>query len=501
MFKKLYFSLFFIISIPVNAENVVLILMDDMGYGYLKSNFDAHDRQKSPDIVKRDGKNYPYEEVGRQFDTAMPVLNSMVDNGIHFTDAYTTSSLCGPSRLSILTGKNNANFGVYNNIDVNQGGLPKDIPWPVGALSNHYHSIAIGKWHAKSHRFDLGDDPITAGFDQFFGFNGHGTDYYNSVDIHRYNPQTNEYINVPQQPKEYLTDVFTEETISAIEEYQFAKPLFLYLSYNAVHGPLGLKAPSIYQDKFSTGREKADIILAYLNAVDVGIKKIQESLKAKGELENTVFLFLADNGSPGGEAQTFPGNSPFKGFKGQILNGGLRIPMIAYQKDKTKGMVYGNPVSSMDMMATVMAYAGMDPQAHGLDGRSLIEIINGNSEVTIHKNLFVVGQNAVNFSYIEPVKGETDRVTAPGAWMVRNKKWVLFYTADKKYVKTAVRSTGGEHYGLYRATDIHLKDNLISKKVNVADRMKREFREWFVKNQADPVRTADHIWWEEVNKD
>ena len=498
MLKKLYLSLFLFFCIPVNAENVVLILMDDMGYGFLKDNLEAEGGEPSPDLVIRDGKNFPYEEVGRQFKNAMPVLNSMVDNGVRFSDAYTTSSLCGPSRLSILTGKNNANFGLYNNVDVNAKGLPKDITWPVNTLSDHYQSVAIGKWHARSDKYEEGDDPITAGFNQFFGFNGHGTPYYKSDKIHRYNAMTNKYDKVTQPPGIYLTDVFTQETISAIDKHDFQKPLFVYLAYNAIHGPLREKAPAIYQDKFSTGNSKANTILAYLNAVDVGIKNIQDTLKAKGELENTVFLFLADNGSSGSKGQTYPANSPFQGFKGQILNGGLRVPMIAYQKDKTKAMVYTNPVSSMDMMATVMAYAGMDPKAHDLDGLSLIDIINGNNDAKMHKNIFVVGQNAVNFSYIKP-EGESSRVTAPGAWMIRNKQWVLFYTADKQYVDSGVRSDNGdEHYGLYREGDVLLKNNLIAKKVKIADRMKKDFKEWFDNNKAEPLKSSDHIWWEEV---
>jgi len=500
VFKIVLLFVFFIVCLPARGENVVLILMDDMGYGYLKANLESQDKKISPDILKRDGDNFPYEKVATQFTKAMPTLNSMVDNGVHFTDAYTTSPLCGPSRLSILTGKNNASFGIYNNIDVNQTGLPKDIIWPVETLSSHYYSVAIGKWHARSNRYDLGDDPITAGFDEFYGFVGHGTPYYESDKIHRYNPSSKVFDKVTQAPGEYLTEVFTDETLAAINKHTFNKPLFVYLSYNAIHGPLGKEAPKKYSSKFKTGNDNVDTILSYLNAVDEGIKNIQAELKAKGELENTVFMFLADNGSPGGKSFAYPSNSPFAGFKGQILHGGLRVPMIAYQKGKTTGTVYQNPVSSMDLMATVMDYAGMPPESNGLHGRSLMNVIKGSTSVVVHKNIFVVGQNAVNFSYIKP-DGESDRKLAPGSWLVRNKKWVLLYTADDQYLETGIRSGDNyEHYGLYKASDVHLTTNLYDKKPNLANRMKEDFFEWFEANKAEPVKTAEHPWWEEVHE-
>ncbi len=500
MLKLLLFFVFFNVFTPTRAENVVLILMDDMGYGYLKANFEIHNEKISPDILKREGQNFPYKEVAKQFKTAMPTLNTMVDSGVQFTDAYTTSPLCGPSRLSILTGKNNASFGIYNNIDVNQTGLPKDIVWPVASLSDYYYAVAVGKWHARSNRYDLGDDPITAGFNEFYGFVGHGTPYYESDKIHRYNPLSKSFDKVIQTSGVYLTDVFTNEALSSIDKHDFNKPLFIYLSYNAIHGPLGKAAPSQYSNKFKTGNSNADTILAYLNAVDEGIQKIQDQLKAKGELENTVFMFLADNGSPGGKSFAYPSNSPFSGFKGQILHGGLRVPMIAYQKGKTTGTIYKHPVSSMDLMATMIAYTGMNPQDHGLHGRSLIDVINGNTSVVVHKNIFVVGQNAVNFSYIKP-EGDSDRKLAPGSWMIRNKKWVLFYTADKQYLETGIKSVeNDEYYGLYKASDVHLTKNLYDKKTKIANRMKQEFFEWFNNNAVEPVKTSEYPWWQEVHQ-
>jgi hypothetical protein len=85
--------------------------------------------------------------------------------------------------------------------------------------------------------------------------------------------------------------------------------------------------------------------------------------------------------------------------------------------------------------------------------------------------------------------------------MVRNKKWVLFYNADKQYLETGIRSgDNDEHFGLYKASDVHLENNLYEKKNNIAIRMKKDFFEWFEANKKEPVKTAEHPWWQEVHE-
>lgn len=223
------------------------------------------------------------------------------------------------------------------------------------------------------------------------------------------------------------------------------RPFFLYLAYNAVHGPLGRPAPQKYLKRFHTESKQVDNFYAYLNAADEGIGRIRQGLQRQGIDRNTLIFVLSDNGAPGGSP--LPSNAPFLGFKGQVWQGGVRIPMLAW----------GPGVIS----STALETAGIAVPA-GIDGRSLLPLLTGRSKTPVHSALFWAGQ--LSSRWVEEQKQRVE----PPAWAVRKGRWMLRYWSHLNR---------HELYDL--STDRGERHDVAAGNAQVVRELKSEYAQWF----------------------
>jgi len=363
--------------------NLLLIVADDMGYGDLSC------------------------YGSKQFKT--PNLDALADEGVRCTDAYVTNNVCAPSRAGLMTGRSGSRFGFEHNLyepdSLNPGfaGIPLDEPLMADRLKAlGYRTGIIGKWHLGSSV--PGHHPNARGFDFFFGMLGGGHAYFPTVKNNSllYNHDKPTKIRTP-----YLTDWFTLEAIDFITGKGKAstkhpeKPWFLYLSYNTPHSPMQAKKEDIakYASIFNPVRRT---YCAMQHCMDTNIGTIIEKLKSTHQLENTLIVFISDNG--GSVEVSHAVNAPLRGSKGTFLEGGIRVPTIySWPGHLEKGTTYTQPIISTDIMATFISAAGGTPPEAGkrtprkgrtaqnapiYDGVNLIPYLNGKNTTPPHKILF-----------------------------------------------------------------------------------------------------------------
>src|SRR5690554_295790 len=284
--------------------NVILIVTDDLGYGQVGAYVERWNDNDSGILPTR----YWIDSVaGEQMaKSAMPNLDKLAAEGVRFTSGFVSSPTCGPSRATLMTGRYSQRFGIYNNDDVSMG-VPADEPFFASVFQkNGYATAAIGKWHLgkveaeklpvqtrdyhanKIYRCQKEQHPNNKGFDYYFGFNGSGTTYYNSPSLYRNEDNV--------KAEGYITEEFTREAIGFINK-NIENPFFLYLAYNAPHIPLHEPAPEKYLKRFNSRNPHANNYYASLAAVDDGIGEITNLLDNKGLRDNTIIVFLSDNGA------------------------------------------------------------------------------------------------------------------------------------------------------------------------------------------------------------
>jgi arylsulfatase A-like enzyme len=347
--------------------NIVLILCDDLGYADV--GFNGAD------------------------DILTPELDRLAHDGTIFTSAYVTHPFCGPSRMGLMAGRYSHAFGspfnlpnsglgidAYNKqgIDVNET-LVSTVLHSAG-----YYTGAIGKWHMG---IEPQFHPNKRGFDDFYGFLGGGHQYFPE----RYRPiyerqlragktPINDYI-VPLQHNgkqvretEYITDALSREAVRFVKEAaEKDQPFFLYLAYNAPHSPLEAKQEDlkVYAD---IKDEKRRTYAAMVHAVDRGVGKVVDALENFDELDNTLIVFLSDNG---GKLSLGGNNGPLKEGKGSVHEGGYRVPMFFHWPQHVPaGKRFAHPVSALDFYPTLASLGGGKiPDKKELDGKDIWEDI------------------------------------------------------------------------------------------------------------------------------
>ena len=356
---------------------------------------------ESPNLIVIMADDLGYADVGFNGceDIPTPHIDSLAKNGVKCTSAYTSYSVCGPSRAGFLTGRYQQRFGFERNPlwlpESETTGLTKEEMTIAESLKKvGYHCGLIGKWHMGAHEIF---HPLNRGFDEFFGHIGGG---------HRYLPEdltiasdliaTSEkesyltLINrnrIPVQTTKYLTDEFSDEAVNFVERNK-QKPFFLFLSYNAPHGPL--QATEQYLARFPHIKNKnRRIYAAMVSALDDGVGRLVAKLKTAGVYENTMIVFLSDNGGP--EKKNFSDNGVLRGKKSDPWEGGFRVPFAIQWPAKIKnGSVYDKPVSSLDIFATISALSKSPThQERPLDGKNLIPYFLGQETSAPHENIYL----------------------------------------------------------------------------------------------------------------
>lgn len=345
-----------------SRPNVIIILSDDQGYG---------------DVGFNGGTDIP-----------TPHLDRLARDGTIFTSGYATHPYCSPSRAGLLAGRYQQRFGHENNTpyshDDPEAGFPLDEVMLSEVLQNHgYATAAIGKWH-------LGDFPKfwpnQRGFDYWYGMYGGGMSYWG--DPKKNLPATAGILRngevVPTDEITYLTDNFTDEAIGFIEREK-DNPFFLYLAYNAPHSPINATAEYLAKTEHIEDGPRA----AYAGLVvglDSGVGRVIEKLKAEGLYENTLIIYYSDNGAMRSGASS----APYRGFKGMLFEGGIRVPFsITWGNQFHRGVVTEEPVTALDLFPTILTAAGIDHSAKpNLEGHDLTAMLSGQATSLAERELY-----------------------------------------------------------------------------------------------------------------
>lgn len=334
--------------------NIVFILSDDAGYA---------------DFGFQGGKLIP-----------TPNIDRIAQEGVKYTNAYVTAAVCCPSRAGLLTGVNQAEFGhVYNYIQGTQYNIKKEdfgIPVNQKLVGDYLHEYGyktaiIGKWHEG---FAEKFQPKNRGFDYFWGFLWGSSPYTPGAA----KGVIENGVPVPAETIPYMTDAIGDKTLEFIEKNK-NQPFFTYVSFNAPHTPMQAKKELLEQYKGKFGKEGRDINAAMTHSLDENVGRILNKLKELDLLENTLVVFSNDNG--GQTVGTCADNYPLRGGKGDIYEGGIRVPMAMMWKEHIKpGTVVNEPVTTLDLLPTFLAAAKAKKIPSQLKGKNLIQPIGKQSK-------------------------------------------------------------------------------------------------------------------------
>ncbi|VXA99671.1 sulfatase-like hydrolase/transferase [Maribacter litoralis] len=317
-------------------------------------------------------------------DIPTPNLDALAKDGVIFNNGYVSHPYCSPSRAGLLTGRYQARFGhdcnmPYDGENDASVGTPLSEKMISEALKEQgYATSAIGKWHVGDHP---SLQPPNQGFDHWFGFAGGSMNYWGKSNgplrtIFRNN------VEVPEKELSYLTDDFTKEAITFMEENK-GSPFFIYLAYNAPHAPDHATKQYLEETKHIEYGGRS-VYAAMVNGVDAGVGKINSYLQDNGLKENTILVFLSDNGGRANHAS----NGPNRGHKGMLFEGGIKVPFFMVWKNRIKADIkYDEVVSSLDLFPTLLSAAGgkteNEKQLDGVDLLPFLEHVNEQPHETL----------------------------------------------------------------------------------------------------------------------
>jgi arylsulfatase A-like enzyme len=341
---------------------------------------------RKPNIVFLVADDMGYADVGFNgcSDVPTPNIDAIAKGGVRFANGYVSGTYCSPTRAGLLTGRYQQRFG--HEFNPPGEGARHGLPLSETTIADRlkaagYATGLVGKWHLGS---APDYHPLRRGFDEFFGF---------LSGAHPYVPGHESRINRGTrivEEKSYLTDAIAREAVSFIDRHK-AHPFFLDVSFNAVHTPM--QASDDRLKRFaSIPDETRRTYAAMLAALDEGIGKVVGSLRANGLEENTLIVFLSDNGGPTLAGTTVNGsrNQPFRGSKRTTLEGGVHVPFVIQWKGTLPmGTVFEPPVIQLDLLPTALAAAGVAAEpGWKLDGVDLLPFVQGKIAKAPHDSLY-----------------------------------------------------------------------------------------------------------------
>ncbi len=371
--------------------------------------------REKPNIVLIVADDLGWNDVGYHgSDVLTPNLDAIVRQAAEFDRFYAYHG-CTPTRAGLMTGRYPERLGLSHILyPTRKGGLSPDEQTLAELLADegYEHRACIGKWHLG--HSDIKYHPLNQGFTFFYGCYGGLVDYF----LHVNKGQLDWHRNFePSYDKGYTTDLITQEAMAFIDEKADEEsPFFLYVPYNAPHGPL--QAPHRYLSMYDfdvrkpifsdstvypdapkkrvhrgQGNSKRQTYAAMVTAMDDGIGQIFDKLKESGELENTFFLFMSDNG---GSIKFGGSNLPLRGEKGTCFEGGLRVPaFLYYPKLAQGGTVIDQVTGYIDIMATIRDLLDVKAMpANELDGISFLPALKGHSKRHAERMIFT-GKHSV----------------------------------------------------------------------------------------------------------
>ena len=348
--------------------NVLVIIADDLGYN---------------DVGFQGSKEIP-----------TPHLDKLAARSLRCTNGYVSHPFCSPTRAGIMTGRYQHRFGHENNPawlpDSTSSGLSlAETTFPSLMKQAGYTTGAVGKWHLGAHPMF---HPNQRGFDEYFGALGGGHVYFpGDKGGPEYQIPLNR--NGKDEPQtKYLTEQFGNEAAGFVGRHAGeTKPWMLYLAFNAPHTPL--QAPKEWIEKFSNIADKnRQVYVAMVAVMDAAIGSVLSKLDETKQTENTLIYFISDNGGPHLTARgltNFADNTPLRGAKGDVHEGGIRVPFLVSWPAKIKPGTYDQPVIALDFLPTSLAAAeSADLTPKNLDGANLLPFMTGEKDGPPHETLF-----------------------------------------------------------------------------------------------------------------
>ncbi|GAA2071525.1 arylsulfatase [Actinomadura alba] len=351
------------------SPNVVLIVLDDLGWGELG----AYGQR----VIRT------------------PVLDGLAAEGLRFTQAYANPS-CAPTRASLLTGLHIGHSRVKTNDDAGSGLLPEDVTVGETLRSAGYTTAHVGKWGLGPDTGANASHPNSQGFDYFFGYinQRHAHDYWPAY-LWR-NDQRVAYPENEGADVTYATDLFTQEALDFIDRSKDG-PFFLYLGYTTPHAPNEIPSDAPYSDEDWPQGERNHA--AQITRTDAEIGRVLTRLDELGLAEDTLVLVTSDNGPHEAGAnydhvgstlphdpEFFDSNGPLRGIKFTVYEGGIRVPLIVRFPASLRGAdgpapgsAVRHPVAVWDLLPTLAEVAGAQAPS-GLDGVSFVPALTGGKQ-------------------------------------------------------------------------------------------------------------------------
>lgn len=393
-----------------NKPNVVLIMSDDQGWGDFGMNCN--------NLIET------------------PVLNSFAKEGVVF-DRFYVSTMCAPTRASLLTGRYNLRTGasyVTGRLEVMRA---SEITIAEVLKESGYKTGIFGKWHNGE---QYPNHPNGQGFDEFLGFcSGHWNNYFNTTLDHN---------GKEVKTEGYITDVLTDAAIQFIRKNK-ENPFFCYVPFNAPHSPN--QVPDKYFDKYKAKGldDETACIYGMCENVDENVGRILQTINELQLDKNTIILYLTDNGP-----NSWRWNGGMKGIKGHVDEGGVRVPLyMSWKGHLPEGKIVEGLAAHIDILPTLCELCGINPPNVKLDGQSLVPAINGKEKA-----------NRLIFSHTGGMK------VAKYDGAARSERFRLTYKND-----------GYKLYDMY-ADPCQLKD--------VSDSFPEIFKE---------MKSSYDSWWEEMS--
>ena len=385
-----------------------------------------------------------------------PTIDKLAAEGVRFTHFY-CSPVCSPTRASFMTGRHYQRSGGFDTYMGRQALQLDEVTLGDLFKSQGYRTAIVGKWHLG----DSGDyHPNSRGFDEAFGLGGF-VPRLNSPVIHH----NRNRVSVTG----YITDILTDQAIGFLER-EHENPFFLFLSHTAVHSPF--EVPDHYIEKYlKKGLPlRTSRIYGMVTNIDENTRRLLDTVDRLGLRENTVIVFMSDNG---GVSRYF--QAGLRGNKGSVYEGGVRVPFIArWPGEFPAGAVVDAAAQHIDLLPTLSELIGAPlPPDREIDGKSILSLLAKGEGESPHDYIFH------QWNRVRPIMeppGEIpgtfppiDRRGFKPNWAVRDRQGYKYVVSDQ--------DPGGALYDL--RSDPGEKNNVADEHPKIAVKLREEFKNWF----------------------